>query len=42
MFSIFRNPDPVFEDLRLVVKAINAYLFQNAGDSILDTEHTIL
>lgn len=27
LFSIFRNPDLVFQDLRLVVKAINAYLF---------------
>jgi hypothetical protein len=27
LLSIFRNPDPVFQDLRLVVKAINAYLF---------------
>jgi hypothetical protein len=26
LFSIFRNLDPVFQDLRLVVKAINAYL----------------
>ena len=25
MFSIFRNPDPVFQDLRLVIKDINAY-----------------